>query len=392
MHLSPMHREISVLLGDGDQIASRGRAIESLGEQMQESASILLAVKDSDDGQYGQAVDRLREEIGDAYEKLQEAGELYTPVGPRITEYGEQVSELQPRIREAVQNCIDLWATYESLPGSMYGPDSGADDPAEAEQEYATKVGAWNAWNEAAGDYDVLVSTWEVAYDQAAAGIGDDMAGKIRDPSWWRDALNWVSNALGWAALVVGIVALIAGGPFVALAALLGAAIFAVTAIQYIVGEASLSEMAWATVGIIPFGKVGMLFRGNKAGFAGEMFKGFTKTNFMKMTSGTADVLHRVQGAQGFWRSVGASIDGGLSGSLSRILTGKDPHRWEKMVNELDLDNPAIRVQLGNAADATWQTMTTMTGHMANFDSWIAKIGGYDPLMDTMPVPIRVAF
>ncbi|HLS65254.1 MAG TPA: hypothetical protein VK060_17880 [Ruania sp.] len=391
MNKSPMSRDIEYLIGDGETIESRGKQIESLGKKMIESATILEAVKDSEDGQYGKAVDKLREEIGEAHDTLREAGELYQPVGPHIADYGAQVSESQPLIKSKVDECVQLWNSFEGLPGSVTGPDSGADDEDAAESEYQAKKQAYDDWNEAAGEYDSLVSTWELAYGKAESGISDDMAGKIRDPDWFWDAIDFLVDALGWVALAVGILAIIVGGPFIALAAILGAAIFALTLLQYLGGEASLGDMFWATIGIVPFGKAGLLFRGAKGSFFKEMFKGFSKSNFTTMLDDFGAMGGRMSAANGFWKSAGAMFDGGGTGALVRSLTGKDPKGWTEMAEQLDMESLSIKTQLGNGVDMIWQTMTTFTGHMSKIDSTIAKISGNDPVKDGLPVPIRIA-
>lgn len=385
MNKSPMLRDIEYLFGDGETIESRGKDIESLGKKMIESATILQAVKDSEDGQYGKAVDKLREEIGEAHETLKEAGELYKPVGPHIADYGAQVIESQPLIKTKVDECQQLWNTYEGLPGSVLGPDSGADDEDAAESEYQAKKGAYEDWNEAAGEYDGLVSTWEIAYGKAESGISDDMAGKIRDPNWFWDAIDILVDALGWAALVIGVIALIVGGPFVALAAILGAAIFALTLLQYAFGEASLADMLWATVGIVPFGKVGMLFRGGKGAFAKEMFEGFSKSNFTKMTGGFSDMLRNFKG-----KEFSKLIEGGPSAAIVRSLTGKSGDDWMKMVNDMNLNNKGPLAQLLGAHELSLTVAHSFGKHMTTIDGWIAQITGNDPVKDSLPMPLRV--
>lgn len=392
MQRSPMMREIERLPGNGDLIESRGRDIEDLGEQMIQSAQTLLSVKDADDGQHGNAVDSLRSEISEAVETLNEAGELYKPVGPRIAEYGEQVIESQPRIDAKVGECETLWVTYSSLPGSTLGPDSSADDEDAAEQEYETKKRAWDEWNQAAGEYDTLVSTWELAYDQAANGISRDMAGKVRDPHWFWDFIDGALTVLGWVSLAVGVLALIAGGPFVALAALLGAAIFSLTALQYVFGEASLSDMLWATAGILPFGKLGGLFRGNAGSFGKEMFRGFTWSNMKEIGTGTQAMARSFGNASGGLNKLRATMEGGFTGALTRALTGKDADGWTDLTSHMDMASNSVRTQLANAGEVLWQKSAITTEHLGKFDDWSSQILGTDPIRERFPAPIRVWF
>ena len=131
MDRSPKGREIELVEGNPGDIISRGEKIESLGTQMLDSADTLERIKNeavSDGSQKGKAIEKLKDSIGDSYETLREAGELYEPVGPVITAYGTALEGCKPTINNAVEDCESKWATYDSLPGDREGsttPEAG---------------------------------------------------------------------------------------------------------------------------------------------------------------------------------------------------------------------------------------------------------------------------
>lgn len=388
MDLSPGGRSIERLIGDGSTIESRGRAITSLGEMMTESATVLQAIKDSDDGQQGQAIAELRSVIGDAYETLRQAGELYTPVGPRVETYGTEVLSSKPAIGSAVDTCEDRWAAYAALPGDFYPgmtPPMPSGDDDTAGEEFAEKSNAYYDWQDAAYDYDSAVSTWEIAYGNAEYGIGDDMAGKIRDPNGWLDFLDGLVTVLTWVGIAVGIAALILGGPFVALAAIVAGAILALTALQYLLGEASLGELAWAVVGVIPFGKLGTLFRG-----ADDVLGGFAKN--LRFGSNWADMASAWGKAGDMATDLGINrfqamfrTNGGFGGAFTALMTGRNPGAWGEMSENIAKHPETILGGLGAAGESLWDLSHTIIGHGFEIDGWISTVTGNDSLKSQMP-------
>ncbi|GGH42908.1 hypothetical protein [Microbacterium album] len=399
MYRSPGLNEIGRLEGDGSAIWLRGRAIERLGGYMTDAADILQAVKNSGDGQYGDAVDALREEIGDAFQVLRQAGELYTPVGPVIAEYGDAVRDVQPRIDAKVEDCESLWAAYEALPGSLYGPRSTSDDEDEqaAQDEYAAKLAAYQRWEDAAREYDSLYYSWSFAYEQAEFGIKDGMAGKIRDPNGWLDALNGIVEVLGWVAFGLAILAIVFAGPFVALAAIVGGLILVLTVVQYALGEATLADLGWALVGVLPFAKLGTLFKGGVGGFLAEASFGLKPSNFSKVASEFKQIREIMEPAGGSvvqWAKNGTTAawrnGEGIAGMLSRLTTGKDPKGWMSMVEGKGLENMSVLGQLGFMGDLVWQTGHGMLGNMLKIEGLVNKVTGGESVKKDMPTWVEV--
>lgn len=328
MDRSPRSREIEPVEGQPGDIIYRGKQIEALGGKMARCADTLKRISTDavgDDSQRGKAIDSLRDSIGDAYVVLQQAADLYTPVGPHITTYGQELERLQPAIDDDVSDCERLWATYESLPGDRDGstsPQAGggllgiggydADSP-EAKQEAAdnaAKRAAYEAWEEAAARFDEHYDSWEDAFEAAADGIGREMAESIKDSRW-----SSIADVLEVAALVVGVAALIIGGPIMAAVALfVGVALLAVTYMSYKNGERSATDVWLSVVGVVPFTKISTLTR------LAHMGRGASKLAIAKNVTGvsglsglgraSSDLVRRgkvfhADGLVGAWRNRG---------------------------------------------------------------------------------------
>lgn len=270
MDRSPKGREIERVEGNPGDIIARGEDITALGTKMLDCADTLETIKNEavgDGSQKGMAIEKLKESIGDSFEKLREAGELYKPVGPVITAYGNALDGCKPTINNSADDCEDKWAIYDGLPGDENGsttPEAGggvlgmggydADSP-EAKQkaeDNAAKKAAFDDWRESAEAFDGGYDTWEEAFDTAVNNIGDAMSGKIKD-SFWGD----LASVLEIAVLIIGVVALIVGGPLMAVIALVaGVILAAVTLAAYLNGERSGTDLSLSILGAIPFAKV----------------------------------------------------------------------------------------------------------------------------------------
>ncbi len=334
MESSPKGRQIEYVEGSPDEIIERGNAITTLGDQMLESACVLEDIKNNAleyGSQQGKAIEKLRDSIGDSFETLRKAGELYQPVGPVITAYGLALDDVQPLIKSAVDDCEDRWSHYASLPGdkddSHTADDGGflglGDTDEEEAADNQAKQAAYDAWVERAEDFDRHYDTWEDAFDTAVEQIGDEMAGSIKDSFW-----STLTDFLEIAALVVGIAALIIGGPIAAAIALaVGAALLITTIMSYANGERGKWDIALAAVGVVPFGKVSSLAKVSHLG------KGASKVAVVKSATGVGklDGLGKaatdlVQNGKVFHADglVGIFRNRGAASGFQKILTGSE--------------------------------------------------------------------
>ncbi|MGY0388522.1 hypothetical protein ACWZJV_16245 [Nocardioides sp. WG-D5] len=266
---SPRGREIKTVEGTPSGIIERGKEIERLGKMMDTSADTLRSIKENSFAggqQEGKAIEKLQETIGESYKTLEEAADLYKPVGPVLVKYGEMLETYKPQIDSTARNCNDLWATYESLPGdkddSTTEDDGGllgiGDTDKEEAAENKAKKEAYEAWEDEAEQFDTWYGVWEDAFDEAVTGISDGLSGSIEDGFWdnWGDVIEVLTEILSWAALIVGVVALFCGGWIVALAVGLAIAAFLLTGIKYLNGKASGLELLLAGLAIFPVGKI----------------------------------------------------------------------------------------------------------------------------------------
>lgn len=250
MDRSPKGREIQHLTGDSDVIVSRGNKIEELGIQMSDAATVLeqVATGELADGQMqGKAVAELQDKIGSSYETLREASELYTPVGPLIAAYGKSLGEQQAKMGPLVDSCTDKWAAYEALPG-----DREADD-----EEGQAKETAYNEWQDDAESWDAQYDTWEDAYDLAVNGIGNEMAGSIKDGFW--EIFGFLINILEAIAMVFMIAGLFLGGIVAVIGFALGALVLIGKIVQASAGKCEVTDVLLAVLAVLPFGKLGQI-------------------------------------------------------------------------------------------------------------------------------------
>lgn len=263
---SPKGRFIEHVEGKPETIIKRGQQITELGDQMLDSATVLQNIKEramDAGGQKGKAIEQLRDVIGDSYEKLREAGELYKPVGPVIERYGNALESTQPQIDYNADQCEEKWKHYLSLPGELEprgtggwrGPEEGSPEAEQQAEEDAAKKAAYEAWEDSAGSFDFWYDSWEDAYDSAVEDITDGLSGQIKDSRW-----SMFADILGWAALVMGVIALIFGGwILVAIALALAALYLFVVCMQKANGEADWGDIALAAIGIIPVTRLSSL-------------------------------------------------------------------------------------------------------------------------------------
>lgn len=335
--------------GDPHTIIARGGKIRELGRMMRQSAEVLESIKTSACDQQGQAIEELRESIGDSHATLAQAAELYEPVGPVICAYGQELSDLQPLINKRAEGCRELWTTYRSLPGSVeprgvggwFEPDEGSDEAEQQAEEDEAKKEAHDAWKEEAKYFDNDCDTWEQAFDDAVSGISEEMSDTIEDGAW-RSFLDGLSTALGWAGLIVGVAALIIGGPILAAMALvIGALSLAVVIAQAVQGDKNGWDIGIAALGVLPVGKLGKfgkIFQGRGKDWAkNDVFSSFTDLKKLKTSpremDGLASVFKNNGASEGFKKLLTGSTTQENVSALKGWASGGDVGRvsWQSL-------------------------------------------------------------
>ena len=369
MDNSPKGREIEKLEGEPGPIISRGNDITELGQQMKASAALLEKIADGADGQNGLAVEKLQEVVGDVFEELKKAADRYEPTGPVLVTYGEALAELKPLISTAVADCQEEWHEYESKrsavgnawltpltpppadpepnPAEPYDPFKARDEAVDAAQGAADAQ--YEKWKDEARVFDGYYDDWEDAFEKAARDIGKATEGNISD-SKWDDLDGFVAGALEvlkWVGLAVAVLGIIIGGPFLAaLGAIIGIATLLLTIYSFSRGNSSGWDLAFAIVGVIPFGSMGKLFSGQKMAFLDDMAGGLlTSGGRSAITGELAGIAHGI--TTGFARG-GGGLPGlirGLRGGtlawagpngmgagniISRLFTGQNMNHWNQ--------------------------------------------------------------
>jgi hypothetical protein len=297
---TPKGREIKWIDGNGGDIEARGTQIENLGQQMIDAAAILKSIADGADGMKGLSVKKIRDVVSDdVHKELKEAGELYKPTGTILKDYGSVLGDVHSGMRTLIEDCNDLWEAYQAelkQANSLKSPfradplDLTPDEETQEEKDakkakqdaIETAEGeadaALAAFNLEADKFDAKYDTWDEAYDIALEKIGDVTDGAIED-SWKDDLSGFVEVALKVLAvigLVLAVLCLVIGGPFLAILATIAAILTLIgTLYMFSQGHADGWDVAWAVVGVIPFGKLGKFLEPTLT--TGQKFTGFLK-------------------------------------------------------------------------------------------------------------------
>ncbi|MGO1393055.1 hypothetical protein [Agrococcus casei] len=273
------------LKGDPWATETIGQQMKDIGEKMTEASRFMNRLRSNTDAMQGKAIEKLRDNVDDSTALLGPAGELYEGVGEALRLYGDTVSGFQTAMNSYARDTIDKYNTFMSLPGSVPNVCTPYDQPGartstadpgsdaaelEAAQDEA-KGRAYTAFTEAGALYDEKYDSWWEAWDTAQRTIGNEFTDELKDGFW--EFLSELRDILGWVALAVGILALIVGGPFVAIAFVIGAAMLAISLVRLFEPGANFWErlglVALDALAILPLGKLGMLFGPNRnvAGF-----------------------------------------------------------------------------------------------------------------------------
>lgn len=263
---SPEGREIERLEGDGGAIAARGSDIESLGDRMQRAANTLRLIADEQIGE-GESLKEIKDQAADVHADLKKAGERYSPSGTALRRYGERVSAIQPRLNQAVGDAESAWETVRTRASAVDSADDVPDDEdggstARTDARDTAEGGlesAMSEWRTHALAFDRHYNSWETAYDEARGALQRANDDGVED-GFWDNALPFIEGlvaVLEWVGLALVILAVIVGGPLLGVLAAVVAVIALVgTIILAAKGRKGLKDIAFAVLGVIPFGKL----------------------------------------------------------------------------------------------------------------------------------------
>lgn len=275
--------ELRRLEGDATSIWNGGDRLLELGRQMESTANELLAVGDSSVHR-SKGTDKLAEMASETSVDLASAATRYTLTGRTLRSYGTALGVAQDWIHPRIDDIEAAERSYEQAQeakASAVSDENGLervwaweDEPTDAERSAASAAvkgaagdltAAEGARDELWEDFETRFGTWSDAYDDAVNGIQNAVDTAGNNDGFWEfvdDALQ----VLGWVVLALSIIALIIGAPLTGLLALAIVALTAlallVTALQFMFGKATLSDVAWAAVALVPFGLGKVLSRG----------------------------------------------------------------------------------------------------------------------------------
>lgn len=380
IHTSRNHR-VHVIEGDAAGIVARGQLIEDLGEQMIGAAGVLREIGDGATEEKGRSIERIRDEVGDTHEELALAGERYKPTGTAMKEYGSSLATVQGVLRSLVTEIENAKSQLDSKVESA----QTAQDTADASEDYDAgddaarsrhRADAWQAREAGIAadnarihldglldDFDTQWDTWDEAYDLALGRINSATEGNVTDD--WTDNLAGVAeivvDVLSVVGFVVAIAAIVIGGPILMIVgAVIGAIALIATAFLYFKGRAGLGDLIWAVVGVLPFGKLGKLFKAGERMQALQILKG----PFADIAEGIG-TLRSVRGvvsgvATGTGNGLGSVARSGLASRVADTFAGI---RWRDIASRSTVINNLTRGGLGAWAANSLSDLGQFTSH-----------------------------
>ncbi|MCK8467196.1 hypothetical protein M0722_08350 [Microbacterium sp. KSW4-16] len=353
-------RTVEVIAGNPGDIDARATQISDLADDMLSAAATLRGIGDGSIRGKGYAMDKIREVVDDSHNDLKEAGERYRPAGTVLSRYATALSTAQQQMATIVSDCETSLSAVQSAQGdasdaqgafSSFRTEVAAAPPAPEEQDASAQQSdrleqaaasaalalsqARETHAENLRAYDGVFETWEGAYETAVSDLED--ANKIGEDSTWENiagVLAVVAEVLSWVGLGLAVLGLIIGGPFIAaLAVIVAVASLLVTVALMFDGRKGIGDLLWSVVGILPIGKLGLLFKkGGQLKFLGEIGKGIAKPfqqvkglrglQFAPRSGWRADWLPKFDAFAG--RVSGVKMTGpfSLKGMLDRFVGG----------------------------------------------------------------------
>lgn len=275
--------ELRQLEGNAGDVWTRGDAWVKLGNVMEQTSVELTAIGDSSIHK-SKGTEKLAEMASESADDLESAGVRYRDTGKALRTYADALETAQTWLRRNLDSVEQAELTYQSAldakSDAVSAKDSldhtwpWEDDPTEAEKTAAAsevasaasalttaKTNRDELWTE----FDQVFSTWSDAYDDAVDDIQKAMDTAGNNDGFW-EFVDSALDVIGIVLIVLSVIALIIGAPLTGLLGLviLGLTLLVVglTLLQFAFGKATLSDVAWSLVGLLPFGIGKLLSRG----------------------------------------------------------------------------------------------------------------------------------
>jgi uncharacterized protein YukE len=237
--------------------AENGRVMSAASSALQRLAG--------GDGWKGSAAKHFAEKAEETYGDLQKAASKYTDAADALRVYAGHVTTARAETLRALRDAEQAHADKQSNATSSL---EGVDDPTDAEKTADDKRqerydGAVTALQDARTRLEHALDTLEHHASTCANDIGDasdnfkdstmdDIKGAVASVlKVLVDALSVIAVVLAIIIVILAVFTSVVLAPFLLAAAILGGVIFALTLVQYGMGDATLADVGWASLGLI---------------------------------------------------------------------------------------------------------------------------------------------
>jgi len=277
--------ELRQLEGSAADIVTRGNGLQTLASTMETTAGHLKNISDSSVHK-SKGTDKLAEMAEEAHGDLADAAVRYRGTGKSLATYGAALATAQTWLRVNMDDVERAELAYraalsakaeadwsETVAGNLAAgaPDDDALTTAATRAESAASDAAsaltsaeaqrdemWQAFDDVFGD-------WSDAYDEAVAGIENAIESADNNDGFW-EFVDALLDAIAIVLVVLSIIALVIGAPLAGILGtillVLAATSLLLTTLQFAFGRASLSDVGWSVIGLLPFGIGKLLSRG----------------------------------------------------------------------------------------------------------------------------------
>lgn len=281
-------RRVQTIDGTPSTILTRASEIEDLAEKMSRAARTLELFANGTVGR-GASFEAIREQAKEVHGDLAVAADRYRPSGEALRTYAGALSSVQgstdwrvagaerewPEVRAASQALLgaqqEVTEFDEAAENAPEGDEPAGSRPSSGAEQarFDSAVADWEAyWS----GYDAPVETFESAYSAAADSLEGSNENGVKD-GFWDDAMPFI-EAMLVVLTVVGVILLVVAffvtGPLALLAGLLSVVAGVLSLVgelgKMAAGRGDWGSVAFAAIGIIPFGKLAKL--GDLAQFA----------------------------------------------------------------------------------------------------------------------------
>lgn len=275
--------ELRQLEGRPGDLWNRGDGWVKLADVMEHTSGELTAIGDSSVHK-SKGTEKLGEKAAESADDLLAASVRYRETGKVLRTYANALEVAQnwlTRNLDAVeqaerdyQAAVDAKAEAVDAKNDLENNWPWEDDPSASEKTAASDAvadaassvtSAKSTRDQLWSEFDQVFEEWEDAYESAVGGIQRAMDTAGNNDGFW-EAVDTLLDVIAVVLIVLSVIALIIGAPLTGLLGLviLGLTLLVVglTLLKFAFGRATLSDVAWSLVGLLPFGIGKVLSKG----------------------------------------------------------------------------------------------------------------------------------